>query len=139
VVAATPGDTSSRVAGGSPGPNQLYQLALQQLQRGSYATARAGFDDLLRQYPTSDLAPDAQVRIAESFEAEGQGPQADSVYLLVVEKYPRAPKAANALYKHALLLKRAGRDADAKAAFERVVREYPRSDEAVLARGQLGR
>lgn len=130
------GDTT-RPAGGSPGPNQLYQLAADQLQRGSYGTARSGFEDLLRQYPTSDRAPDAQFNIAESFAAEGRVAEADSVYQFVVRKYPRAAKAPTALYKHGLLLKRAGRDRDAIAAFERVVREYPRSDEAVLARGQI--
>lgn len=128
---------ASRPASGSPGPNQLYQLAADQLQRGSYGTARAGFEDLLRQYPTSDRAPDAMFNIAESFAAEGRVAEADSVYQSVVRKYPRAAKAPTALYKHGLLLKRAGRERDANAAFERVVREYPRSDEAVLARGQI--
>ena len=49
-----------------PGPNQLFELALDQLHRGSTSAARAGFQDLLRQYPNADMAPDAQFYLAET-------------------------------------------------------------------------
>src|SRR5438067_3935415 len=44
-VEPTPSPTDSTAA---PGPNQLYQAALDQFTRGSYGTARAAFEDLLR-------------------------------------------------------------------------------------------
>jgi tol-pal system protein YbgF len=135
-VPTAPGDTTKPVAG-SPGPNQLYQLADDQLRRGSWATARAGFEELLRLYPTSELAPDAQFNIAESYAQESNIPQADSGYVAVVTKYPKAPAASRALYKHALILERAGKAAEAKAAFERVIKEYPNSDEATLAKDHI--
>ncbi|MEP7383448.1 MAG: tol-pal system protein YbgF [Gemmatimonadota bacterium] len=121
----------------TPGPNQLYQLAYDQLRRGSYSSARAAFEELLRLYPTSELAPDAQINIAEAFAAEGTAASADSAYAAVVARYPRSPRAATALYKMALSMARQGRRPDARTTMDRVVREYPTSDEADLAREWL--
>ena len=73
-----------------PGPATLYKLACDQMSRGSHGTAGQGFQDLLTQYPTSDLAPDAQYYIGESLAAEGNSAAADSVFNLVVTTYPRA-------------------------------------------------
>ena len=134
----TPGDTTvPAAAAAGPGPAQLYQLAYDQMSRGSHGAARAGFEELLKNYPTSDLASDAQFYIAETYAAEGNAAAADSVYELVVSKYPRARRAATALYKHGLNLQKANRDREARQAFQKVIDDYPRSDEAVLAREQL--
>jgi tol-pal system protein YbgF len=122
---------------GSPGPNQLFQLALDQLRRGSTGAARAGFADLLRQYPTADIAPDAQFYVAEAYAAEGNASGADSVYALVAERYPASVRAGTALYKRAITAQAAGRTDDARALFTAVIERFPRSDEAVLARDRL--
>jgi tol-pal system protein YbgF len=133
-AAPAPGDSAAPAA---PGPGQLFQSSLDQLRRGSVSTARSGFEELLRTYPTYEDAPEALVYIAETYAAERNQAAADSVYGLVVQRYPRSPKAATALYKRALVLRSAGQNAAARAALERIVREYPRSDEAALARDQL--
>ena len=136
---AAPGAAAAAAAPapGAPGPNQLYQISLDQLRRGSAAAARSGFQDLLRQYPTSDLAPDAQFYIAESWAASGSAGTADSVYQVVVQRYPTSPRAPTALYKHALALLQGGHAAEGRAALQDVVTRYPRSDEAELARERL--
>jgi tol-pal system protein YbgF len=136
IAAPAPGDTS-RPAPGSPGPAQLFQSSLDQLRRGSARVARSGFEELLRNYPGSEDAPEAMIYIAETYAAERNQVAADSVYGLVVQRYPASPKAATALYKHALSLRAAGRTTAARAAFDRIVKDYPRSDEATLAREQL--
>jgi tol-pal system protein YbgF len=120
-----------------PGPAQLFQTSLDQLRRGSATVARGGFEELLRNYPNSEDAPEAMIYIAETYAAERNQVAADSVYGLVVQRYPTSPKAATALYKRALSLRAAGRTTGARAAFDRIVKEYPRSDEAALAREQL--
>lgn len=130
-----PPQTAAQPAG--PGPATLYRLAFDQMSRGSHSTARTGFQDLLTQYPNSDLAPDAQYYIGETLQAEGNTTAADSVFTLVVSKYPSAPRAATALYKHGLFLQRAKRDREARQVFQSVIDKYPRSDEAALAREQL--
>ncbi len=114
-----------------------YRRAGDQATSRQLSAARAGFEELLRSYPTSELAPDAQINIAEAFAAEGTAASADSAYAAVVSKYPRSPRAATALYKMALSMARQGRRPDARTAMDRVVREYPTSDEADLAREWL--
>ncbi len=121
---------------GAPGPNQLLQLSLDQLRRGSAGAARAGFTDLLARFAESDAAPLAQFYVGEAFAAEGNTASADSVYQLVL-KTPKSPKASTALYKHALVLIARGDAAAGKAALSEVVKQYPQSDEAVLAQDRL--
>jgi tol-pal system protein YbgF len=122
---------------GTPGPNELYQLALDQLRRGSTGAARQALSDLLRDYPNADVAPDAQFYIADSYDREGNTAAADSVYQLVVQRYPSSERAPTALYKHGLTLATAGKVQAARAALQQVVSKYPRSDEAVLAKDRL--
>jgi len=131
-TAATPGGGA-----GTPGPNELYQLALDQLRRGSTGAARSAFSDLLKQYPNADVAPDAQFYVADSYDREGNTAAADSVYQLVVQRYPSSERAPTALYKHGLTLITAGKVQAARAALQQVVSKYPRSDEAVLAKDRL--
>src|SRR3989441_11369723 len=63
--AAPPVGPSGNVAG--PGPDQMYDLSLQQFRRGSLATARIGFREFLRVYPAHDRAPDALFFVGETF------------------------------------------------------------------------
>ena len=136
--AATPTTTAAPNGGaGTPGPNELYQLALDQLRRGSTGAARSALTDLLKQYPNADVAPDAQFYVADSFDREGNTTAADSVYQLVVQRYPSSERAPTALYKHGLTLITANKVQAARAALQQVVSKYPRSDEAVLAKDRL--
>jgi tol-pal system protein YbgF len=132
---AAPADTTKTPAG--PGAAQLFQIAFDQMQRGSFGVARSGFQDLLARYPTFEEAPTAQLYIGQSFAEEKNSSAADSVYQLVVTKYPQSKAAPTALYKFALSLIAQKKTAPAKVALNRVVKEYPTSDEASLARDLL--
>ena len=132
-----PGDTTAGSPGGAPGPNQLFQLSLDQLRRGSAGTARSGFEELLRRYPTSDIAADAQFYVGEAYNAEGNTAAADSAYAVVVAKFPTSSRAPTALYKRALALEARGNSTAARAALNQLLQRYPRSDEATLARERL--
>lgn len=121
----------------APGPYQLLELGRQQLKRGASAAARAAFSDLLTQYPTSELAPDAQFSIAEAFSAAGSIVEADSVYALVVDRYPASDRAPTALYKRAVALRVAGQTRQARIFLQQILDKYPKSDEAILAASAL--
>ena len=138
-AAAAPRDTSHAATPTTapPGPNQLFQLALDQLRRGSAGAARTAFQQLLQQYPTADVAPDAEYFLGEAYALEKNGAAADSAYMTAFTKYPQAPRAPSALYKHALYLESTGKAAAARAAFQQLVQKYPRSDEAALASDHL--
>jgi tol-pal system protein YbgF len=136
-VAAAPGGAAPAPGPTAPGPLQLLQLAQAQLLRGSAGAARAGFEELLVQYPASDVAADAQYGIAESYASEANGPAADSAYALVVAKYPKSDRAPTALYKRATAFRLGKQVAQARALYQQVVDRYPRSGEAELAKEYL--
>jgi tol-pal system protein YbgF len=132
----SPAPDSTKPASG-PGPAQLFQVAFDQMQRGSYGVARSGFQELLDKYPTFEEAPLAQLYIGQSFAEEKNVASSDSVYQLVVAKYPKSKAAPTALYKYALSLIAQKKTVPAKAALNRIVKDYPNSDEASLARDLL--
>jgi tol-pal system protein YbgF len=136
---AAPGATAAAAPATpvEPGPNTLFQLALDQLRRGSAGTARLAFQELLTKHPTSDVADDAQFYLAEAYAADNQPAAADSIYGVVVIVYPESPRAPTALFKRALARVSANDTEAAKTMFTELIAKYPRSDEAALARERL--
>lgn len=116
-----------------PGPDQMYDVALQQYRRGSISTARLGFREFLRVFPTHERAADAFFYVGESFEKEAPD-SAAAVYDQVVKTYPNSPRAPSALYKLGLLAEQRGDKAAARRFYARVIAGYARSPEADLAR-----
>lgn len=121
-----------------PGPQQMYDLSLQQFRRGSLATARLGFREFLRVFPTHERAADALFYVGETWAAENTD-SAAAVYQQVVKTHPNSPRAPTALYRLGLHAEQRGDKAAARTYYSRVVAGYPRSDEANLARDKLQR
>jgi len=136
-MTATPAAVDTTKAPAGPGPAQLFQIAFDQMQRGSFGVARTGFQELVDKYPKFEEAPSAQLYIGQSFAEEKNMAAADSVYQLVATKYPKSKAAPTALYKYALSLIAQKNTAPAKTALNRIVKDYPNSDEASLARDLL--
>ena len=128
---AVPVGPSGNPAG--PGPDQMYDASLQQYRRGSNATARLGFREFLRVYPTHERAPDALYYIGESFEQSAPD-SAAAVYDQLVKGYPNSSRAPSALYKLGRLAEGRGDKTAARNFYSRVISAYPRSPEADLAR-----
>ena len=135
-----PGDSVTTAAPapvpGQPSAEQIYATSLQQLRRGSPATARMGFRELLRLYPTHSRVSDATYFVGETFAAEAPD-SAVLYYGRVVESFPKSPRAASALYKLGLLAERRKDLELARGYYTRVVRDYAASEEAALARDRL--
>jgi tol-pal system protein YbgF len=121
-----------------PGPDQMYDLSLQQYRRGSLSTARLGFREFLRVFPTHDHAPDALFYVGESFEQSAPD-SAAAVYDQLVRTFPNSSRAPSALYKLGLLAEQRGDKGTARTFYNRVVAGYPRAPEADLARQNLQR
>jgi tol-pal system protein YbgF len=116
-----------------PGPDQMYDVSLQQYRRGSLSTARLGFREFLRVFPSHERAPDAMYYVGESFEQVAPD-SAAAVYDQLVRIYPNSPRAPSALYKLGLLAEGRGDRPAARTYYSRVIAGYPRSPEADLAR-----
>ncbi len=130
-AAAQPGP-----AAGAASADQMYDASLQQLRRGSAATARSGLSELLKTYPTSERAPDALYFIGQSWATENPD-SARFYYNEVVRTHPESPRAASALYNLGLLAERRKDNAGARESYQRVIQKYPKSDEAALAKDRL--
>ncbi len=135
----TNGDTISSAApvDEAPDATELFQVGRDQLTRGGNSAARAAFMDLLKRYPESELAADAQFYIAESLAAEGKTAAADTEYATVVSKYANSPRAPTALYKRGVLAQTGRRTTAAKRLYNELIQLFPSSDEAELARERL--
>ncbi|HEU4474299.1 MAG TPA: tetratricopeptide repeat protein [Gemmatimonadales bacterium] len=132
-----PGDSARPTPeGGTASADQMYEASLAQLRRGSLSTARLGLREMIRQYPTSERAPDALYFIGQSFASENPD-SAAAYYRQVVDRHPASSRAAAALYNLGLLAERRKDTAGARDAYQRVAEKYPQSDEAALARDRL--
>lgn len=118
-------------------PQALYEAAIRQFRRGSFETARSGFDEFLRLYPNDTLASDAQFFRAETFAESDDQLAALAEYARVLELYPNSRRASTALYKSGRIELRQGNIDDARTYFDRVIQGYPDSDEVELARREL--
>lgn len=130
-----PGQAAPPAAGESP--EQLLDLSVQQLRRGSPGAARTGLTEFLRLYPDHARAADAWYFIGEAWTAEQRADSAGAAYREVTRRYPRSPRAAASHYRLGLAALAAGRNSEARLAFQRVATDFPNSEEAALARERL--
>lgn len=136
-AAGTVPGTTPGAAPADPTAEQLLDLSLQQLRRGSPGTARAGFAEFLRRYPNHARTADALYFTGEAWSADQRADSAAVAYRAVVDRFPQSNRAPSSLYKLGLQALAAGRNAEARDAFNRVVTTYPNAEEAALARDRL--
>jgi len=131
-------DTSQRAnSSGVPGPATMFTSAVEEYRKGSYQTARSGFEDLIKNYPDYDQNARAQVYIGDAFKSQGNTAAADSVYQLVETRYPNSPDVAGALWRRGRMLWDANKKGEARIVLNRLITKYPQSDEAALAKDLL--
>lgn len=123
-------------AAAGPGPEEIFQIGIQQYRQGSPTTARMAFRTVLDSFPQHPRASDALYFVGETFEADDPD-SAVATYELVVERYPEARRAPAALYKLGLLAEQRGDAQGARLHFQRLIVSYPESEEAERAREKL--
>jgi len=126
--------------GGAPPPisaDTLYQNALRDFTGGKYDLAKQEFSDYMTNFPTNDLASNAQFYLGEIDYAQGNYKVAIVSYTKVIAQYPRSFKvAASQLKKAQAEIKLGNKQAGIRDLHE-VVRKYPGSDEARQAQARL--
>jgi tol-pal system protein YbgF len=118
-------------------PEELFGAAKEALDRGSYATARAGFEEFLRAFPQHARAAEAQLLIGESREKAKESQPALAAYQRVVELHPNSTQAPTALLRAALLEVAAGNRSRARTMLTQLTTAYPRAPEVTQARAEL--
>lgn len=122
-------------AGG--GPQELFNVAVRQFNRGSVTTAGRAFERFLQQYPNHRLAPDAHFYLADVLVQENRLEEAVDAFLEIPELFPTAERVPQALYRAGLLRAELGDTEEARELLERVVDSYPDSGAAILAEERL--
>ena len=120
-----------------PTADQLIDISVTQLRRGSPGAARVGFAEFVRKYPDNPRLPDVLFFTGEAWTQEQQADSAAAAYRAVLQRFPTSPRASTSLYRLGMQALAAGRTAEARDGFNRVVTGYPQSPEAGLARDRL--
>lgn len=134
---ATTGGTSP--AGGMPpiSADTLYQNALRDYTSGKYDLAHQEFSDYIRNFPSNDLASNAQFYLGEVAYAQGDFKTAIASYDNVLVNYPKSFKLAASLLKKGLAEIETGLKASGTRDLREVIRRFPGSDEARRAQAKL--
>ncbi|HEY0141155.1 MAG TPA: tol-pal system protein YbgF [Thermoanaerobaculia bacterium] len=144
-VVPAPADPAGTPAGGqmtvpapaNENPNDTYQAAYRDYQRGNFDLAIEGFRDFLRAAPNSDLADNAAYWMGESLFSQKKYREAIAQFDSVVTRFPRSDKVPGALLKKGYAYISVGERAQGIVQLQYVVHEHPKSQEASLARQRL--
>lgn len=126
---------------GSPGASStersVYGQAFDALKAGSYSVAISGFQDFLKQYPASPLAPNAEYWLGEAHYVNQDLAAAQTAFQTVLDKWPSSGKAPDAMLDLGNTQLAQGNTAKGRATLQRVASQFPGTDAANRAQTRL--
>ena len=136
-AAPAPGAIAAPVSGASE--QATYDAGLAALRAGNYDKAISTFREVVTNYPTGELASNAQFWMGESYYTKGDLEAAVIAYRKVLADWPAARKAPDAMVKLGFSLSDLKRTGEARSTLEEVVRKFPGTPSAQLAADRLKR
>ncbi|HXK05472.1 MAG TPA: tetratricopeptide repeat protein [Verrucomicrobiae bacterium] len=120
---------------GPCGPaSSLYDNALRDYRSGKYDLAVPEFNDYLRCYGNTDLAPNAQFYVAMYHYGQKNFDDAVREFDMVLEKYPDNNKTPEALlYKGRALAQTPGHKTEGANEWRELIKRFPKTDPARMA------
>ncbi len=118
-------------------PEEVYQQAIDTFKAGKFDEARGMFTGFIKQYPTNELASNAQYWVGETYYSEKKYEQAILAFQDVIKKYPNTGKVPAAMLKQGMSFFAIGDDKSAKYVLKKLTTDYPLSDEATTAAAKL--
>jgi tol-pal system protein YbgF len=128
------------VAGGAQEPSEditLYAQGKKLFDNEDFGGARNAFESLLKKFPQSDQADNAQFWIGETYYRENWYEKAILEYQKVIENFPKGNKVPAALLKQGMSFTELGDKENARLIFKELIDRYPRSTEAKIAAQKL--
>ena len=123
--------------GGGTNPQELYDVAKSQYDRGSLNSASRAFEQFLAEHPNNELAPDAHFFLADILTQQDRPDDAIAAFEEIRELFPTHPRVPQALYRIAeVQIDLEDLDA-ARDTLERIINTYPDELVAMLARERL--
>jgi tol-pal system protein YbgF len=114
-----------------------YEHALAVYKEGKLEEAIGNFNELIKTFPKSDLADNAQFWIGECYMALKRYEQAILAYQQVIKQYPKGNKVPDAMLRQALAFQAINDNTSAKLLLKKVIKNYPNSNAANLAKTRL--
>lgn len=132
-VAARPDPLAGQLASLSltGDPRTDYDAAYSHALNGDYVAAEQSFRAFLDAYPKSDLVPNAQYWLGESYYGQQDYRQAADAFLKTYTQYPNTTKGPESLLKLGLSLEGLGEGTAACATFAELLSKYPEAPKAV--------
>jgi len=115
----------------------LYDNARRDQMGGKLDLALQEFNDYLKWYGNTDLAPNAQYYIASIHSSLGDYENAVREFDIVLEKYPDNNKTPDAMYGKGQALIKMGRRTDGGREFQELIKRFPKNDLSPKACDQL--
>ena len=117
--------------------SEMYRLAKQAFDKDNYKTASNGFKALLKKYPESVNADNAQFWIGEIYYRDKWYEKSILEYQKVIDNYPAGNKVKASLLKQGLAFYLIGDKSNSKLILNELIKKYPKSSEAKIARKKL--
>ena len=117
--------------------DDLYRSAKQAYDKGDLNNAREEFQKLLKEFPESENADNAQFWIGEIYYREKWYEKAILEYQKVIEKYPKGNKVTASLLKQGFAFFNLGDTSNARLILSELIKKYPKSNEAKIAERKL--
>jgi tol-pal system protein YbgF len=120
-------------------PDRMLQSAKSDYFAGQWSLALSGFDALIRTFPRTESAGEAQFYTGETYYAQNKWPEAIDAYGLVIQNYRNSSTVPDAYFKRGRAYAQAGQADRARESWDAVIKSFPDSDAARLARQDLER
>lgn len=131
--AAGPGSA----AGSAPPADTLYSSAMRDKNGGNDDVALQEFNDYLKFYGNTEMAPNAQYYVGEIFYNRKDYQNALRAFDTVLERYPDNNKTLDAMYMKGRTLVQLGERSAGADVFRSVYNKAPRTELAAKAKAQL--
>jgi tol-pal system protein YbgF len=120
-------------------PARMLDTAKSDYFSGSYASAVTGFEALLRTFPASEAAAEAQFMLGLTFFQQKRYADAVNAYDATIQKYPRSTFVPEAYYQRGKAQESLGQLDAARGSYEQLVKTYPDTTSAGLAKMAMDR
>ncbi len=137
-LAPAPGTIPGKPAdANSAAENRSYETAYNLFKAGNYASAITAFQNFLKTFPLSNLAPSAQYWIGNAYFAQRDFKNAIVSQQKLLDAYPESSKAPDAMLNIASSQQELGNTAAARKTLDEIIAKYPVSDAADKAKKRL--
>ena len=133
-----PAATASTAApGDAAAESRNYEAAQAQRRLGNYQGVIVAFQNFIKQYPKSNLAPRAQYWIGDSYFNLRDFKLAIANQQLLIKSYPESPTVPDAMLNVASSQMEMGESIAGRKSLEEIIKQFPISDAADKAKRRL--